>query len=183
MQIINDNVALLSNCEVSRLIDEECAYLALQDENVGNVDKHLRLFQSKLKRYLKPFDDIPDEKVNEFLQRVQPLGLTPAELLTILNIRPKSFCHIFAIVEDTDERLSGDQVDTLLELCKECLLKECEGVESDEGSVEAPVELLTKNENNHVIQPVTMKDAAEDEVEEYTFDNPLNDADAIPVDE
>ena len=45
---INDNVGLLSNCEVSRLLDEEYTYLALQDENVGNVDKHLRLFQSKV---------------------------------------------------------------------------------------------------------------------------------------
>lgn len=33
----------------------------------------------------------------DFLRRAEPYGLTPGELLNILNLRPKCFCHLFAV--------------------------------------------------------------------------------------
>ena len=128
MQLLNSNVALISNCEVSRLLAEEAQYLDQQDEVFGNVDKSLRAFQSKVSHYLQPFEKLPDSAVQAFLQSVPSYGLTAAELLNILNIRPKSYCHLCTIVEESEERLSGKKLDSLLHLCQKHLTLEGEAV-------------------------------------------------------
>eukprot|EP00668_Euglena_longa_P029424 GGOE01036772.1.p2 GENE.GGOE01036772.1~~GGOE01036772.1.p2 ORF type:complete len:186 (-),score=57.63 GGOE01036772.1:165-722(-) len=129
MQVLNDNVALLSNLEVGDLLREEAE--AVRREV---ADKRVLQFQSKLRGYLGAAGQLPEEKALEFLRRAEPYGLTPGELLNILNLRPKCFCHLFAIVEAPDERLSSDQIAKLLDLCQDCFNLEDTAVAASQGA-------------------------------------------------
>ena len=65
------------------------------------------------------------EKIEKFIQFVEPVGLTMAETLMLINLRPrgkKKRAIVKAIVESCQERMNADEVDDLLTLVRQTLL-------------------------------------------------------------
>ena len=61
------------------------------------------------------------ESVREFIERVRPIELTPAEVLQVINLKPRERVVVHAVVESCGERLTEDEVDDLLDLVEQYL--------------------------------------------------------------
>ena len=75
---------------------------------------------------LRYFDNSPcvvqnPKVIFDFVKRIAPFGLTKPEKLTILNTRPTQPIDIQAIVEESEERLTEDQVSEILDIIEECI--------------------------------------------------------------
>nr|CAD7393470.1 unnamed protein product [Timema cristinae] len=62
------------------------------------------------------------EMIHKFLKALEPYKLTKAEKLLLLNNPPKTPLEIQLIVEESEERLSDEQVEELLQLVHSCEL-------------------------------------------------------------
>lgn len=56
------------------------------------------------------------ESITDFLREVSKYKLTKNEILMIVNDPPSTALHIQLLVEDSEERLTEDQVSQILEL-------------------------------------------------------------------
>ena len=139
-------VGLLSNFEVFEYLKE------IKDSgNVtgGHGSNHDRLYQLSSNthmptliyetlRYFKihnsPCIVQSADIVNKFVGKLKDFNLTKAEKLTILNLRPTQPVDIQAIVEESEERLTEDQVAQILQFVEECLPEvesESSGIRTD----------------------------------------------------
>lgn len=62
------------------------------------------------------------ENIVAFMQAVKPFNLTKNECLMIVNDPPTSALHIQLQVEDSEERLTEDQVNAVLEIVRKWLM-------------------------------------------------------------
>ena len=140
MEIVNKNVAFLSNCEVYTLLKQTKEELAqkltkkklekqhlntadqIQTANLNiNVDKHLPTIVYESLRYLErtPCIHQSPEIVNDFLrkckQRESEFKLTKIEQLAIINHRPQTAVELQVLIEDAEERFTVEQIDNLLD--------------------------------------------------------------------
>ena len=140
MEIINQNVAFLSNCEVYTLLkqtkEEQTQKLTkkkLQNQNLNtadqiqtanlniNIDKHLPTIVYESLRYLErtPCIHQSPEIINEFLrkykERENEFKLTKIEKLQIINHRPQTAVELQVLIEDAEERFTVEQIDDLLD--------------------------------------------------------------------
>merc|ERR1712189_41566 len=100
MEVINENVAMLSNAEVFQLLEKE----KLIEHNCTNVAT------------------IAYETIRELLTALQPYDFTKAEKLQLLNLRPTSIVEMQLIVEELDERLkTEEELQKLIDLIEEKL--------------------------------------------------------------
>lgn len=70
---------------------------------------------------VKYLENIPSskqspEKIGNFLKAVESFKLTKCEKLTLLNLCPKTALEIQLIVEDSEDRLSEEEVVSLLQV-------------------------------------------------------------------
>ncbi|XP_076653775.1 CGRP receptor component [Halictus rubicundus] len=70
------------------------------------------------------------EKIKDFLKAVESFKLTKCEKLTLLNMCPKKPVEIQLIVEDSEDRLSDEEIESLLQVITNFLGEE-EQVEED----------------------------------------------------
>lgn len=70
------------------------------------------------------------ERIKDFLKAVESYKLTKCEKLTLLNVCPKTPLEIQLIVEDSEDRLSDEEVESLLQVIANYLGEE-EQVEKD----------------------------------------------------
>ena len=61
------------------------------------------------------------ERVQAFIDAVDAVELTRAEVVQLINLKPRERVVVHAIVESCAKRLSDDEVDDLLHLCEEYL--------------------------------------------------------------
>lgn len=141
MEIVNKNVAFLSNCEVYTLLKQTKEELAhklskkklekqhlntadqIQTANLSsiNVDKHLPTIVYESLRYLErtPCIHQSPEIVNDFLRKCQEreseFKLTKIEKLAIINHRPQTAVELQVLIEDAEERFTVDQIDQLVD--------------------------------------------------------------------
>lgn len=128
-------VGLLSNYEVFAYIKE------LKDTGViggahGHGSNHDRIHQLSTSthmptliyetlRYFKtqnsPCTVQSPDIVKNFVGKLKEFNLTKAEKLTILNLRPTQPVEIQAIVEESEERLTEEQVSRIIQLVEEYL--------------------------------------------------------------
>ncbi|XP_031844283.1 CGRP receptor component [Nomia melanderi] len=127
MEVLKECAAYLSNYEVLDIL-----------QNI-KANKKQKMKQNQLAtityqtiRYLEetPCKKQSSEKIRDFLKAVESFKLTKCEKLTLLNVCPKTPLEIQLIVEDSEERLSDEEVESLLQAVTNYLGEE-EQVEKD----------------------------------------------------
>ena len=119
MDVVNDNIALLSNFEVFSVLREmylhRCQDSALQQ---------LATVSYETLRYLEmtPCQKQTPESLAAFAQAIASFSLTKAERLQLLNHRPTSAVILSLLVEEIDERLTTDeQIEELINVVQSTL--------------------------------------------------------------
>jgi hypothetical protein len=59
--------------------------------------------------------------VAKFIEAIEPIALMPAEVLQVINIKPRSAAVVHAVVERCASRLSADEVEDLIALVEQFL--------------------------------------------------------------
>lgn len=116
MDVINDNVALLSNYEVFSVLRE--MYLHRRPD-AGL--QQLATVSYETLRYLEmtPCRKQSPDSLAAFARAVASFSLTKAERLQLLNHRPTSAVILSLLVEEIDERLTTDeQIEELIDAVK-----------------------------------------------------------------
>jgi len=119
MDVINDNVALLSNFEVFSVLRE--MYLHRRQDSAL---QQLATVSYETLRYLEmtPCRKQTPESLAAFAQAIASFSLTKAERLQLLNHRPTSAVILSLLVEEIDERLTTDeQIEELINVVESTL--------------------------------------------------------------
>jgi len=135
MDVINDNVALLSNYEVFSVLRE--MYLHRRPD-AGL--QQLATVSYETLRYLEmmPCQKQSPEALGAFSRAIASFSLTKAERLQLLNHRPTSAVILSLLVEEIDERLTTDeQIEELIDAIKSTLPGDDEVALTDEQTVAA----------------------------------------------
>lgn len=140
MEVVNENVALLSNLEVLTLLRDIQAGQGGQ-QKPGKHQQSLATIVYETVKYLEetPCAHQAPSHVANFMDAVKPFNLTKAEKLQLLNSRPTCQVEIYLMVEEADERLN---VEDLMKTVEQQLpglenAQEDEEVEAEEEEEEA----------------------------------------------
>lgn len=118
MEVLKECSAYLSNYEVLDIL-----------QNI-KANKKQKMKQNQLAtityqtiRYLEenPCKSQSPEKIKNFLKAVESFKLTKCEKLTLLNLCPKTPLEIQLIVEDSEDRLTEEEVISLLQVITDYL--------------------------------------------------------------
>lgn len=71
-----------------------------------------------------PCKDQTEENIREFIGKIKKFNITKSEALNMVNEPPTAPLHIQLIVEDSEERLTDDQVEEIITLSKKYLILE-----------------------------------------------------------
>ncbi|XP_034943495.1 DNA-directed RNA polymerase III subunit RPC9 [Chelonus insularis] len=111
MELLNENVAYLSNYEVLDILK------GIKGNKKQKTRNQLATITYQTVRYLEDScckTQTPD-KIKEFLKALEPFKLTKNEKLALLNLRPKTALEIQLIVEDSEDRLNEKEIEWLLQ--------------------------------------------------------------------
>jgi len=117
MEVIDSTSANLSNYEVLQLLQN------LKDNDNRKQFGSLATIKYKTVKYLEssPCSPQSDEVIATFLKAVHKFNLTKAEKLVLLNLRPTTEVEIQLIVTESEERLTEEQIQELLQVIVETL--------------------------------------------------------------
>ena len=112
------NAALLSNYEVLSILSD-----VNNKDNKKDLEPNARTIVYETSQYLNQFvaSKQSAQVISDFVKSVRSFGLTEAETLQLLNLHPTSAVEIQLIVEESEERLTEEQVDALLEIIEKTL--------------------------------------------------------------
>ncbi len=120
--MVDENAAKLSNFEVFQLLrDIESGTNGQKKPN--KAQQNLATISYSTLKYLEktPCAHQSEEVLAAFMKAVQPFKLTKAEKLLLLNHRPLTAVEIQLMVEESEERLTEDDIDKLLTIVLETL--------------------------------------------------------------
>ncbi|XP_062612511.1 DNA-directed RNA polymerase III subunit RPC9-like [Saccostrea cucullata] len=136
MEVVRENSAMLSNFEVYSLLTD---IQAGRGQNKPNKQQQqLATITYETIKYLetKPCKNQTQENITEFMKELEPYSLTRAEKLQILNLCPTTAVEIQLIVEESEERLTEEQIYGLLEIIAKYNPTEGEQEEDTSGEIE-----------------------------------------------
>ncbi|XP_066595912.1 DNA-directed RNA polymerase III subunit RPC9 [Prorops nasuta] len=127
MEVLKDCSAYLSNYEVLDILQN-----IKSNKKQKMTQNQLATITYQTVRYLEdtPCKIQSPEKIKDFLQAIEPFKLTKCEKLTLLNICPKTALEIQLIVEDSEDRLTEEEVESLLHIITNHLEKEPQETET-----------------------------------------------------
>ncbi|XP_075557875.1 RNA polymerase III subunit I [Dermacentor variabilis] len=153
MKIIKENSAFLSNFEVLKLLkdlqSDKKASVSGAGKAAARTVPNLATVSYETITYLEETACVrqTDQHIEDFLRQITalPFKLTKIEKLQLINHRPTSPVEIQLLIEESEERLSEEDVATILELVERTLppIKDeepekavQEGEEGDEESMQ-----------------------------------------------
>ena len=119
MEVKSENAAMLGNYEVMSLLRD----LQKRQNKPNKMQSNLATISYEITQYLENtacFKQSP-EIITGFMKGLEPFKLTKAEKLQMLNLRPRTAVEIQLIVEESEERLTEDQIYQLLKVVSEHL--------------------------------------------------------------
>ncbi|ELT88775.1 hypothetical protein CAPTEDRAFT_229172 [Capitella teleta] len=140
MEVVQENAAMLSNYEVLSLLKDN-----KQSQTKGKRQQNTNV-ATILYSTLKYLEKTPcaavqsPEKLADFMQAVDGFNLTKAEKLQLLNLRPATAVEIQLLIEESEERLSEEQIEQLLATVAEHLGSE--EVTEEEGPHQSEMKAL-----------------------------------------
>ncbi|XP_037125830.1 DNA-directed RNA polymerase III subunit RPC9 [Syngnathus acus] len=119
MEVKNANAAMLSNYEVFQLLTD-----LKQEKKDSGKSKHsagqqnLNTIMYETLKYLSktPCSRQRPEMLEAFLSTMMRHKLTKAEKLQLLNHRPQTAVEMQLMVEESEERLSEEQIEELIQI-------------------------------------------------------------------
>ena len=117
MEVVDECSSMLSNHEVFSLLEDIKSGKNGQKPPNKFLNQLATITYSTLK-YLEgtPCKAQSAETIHNFLKALVPFNLTKSEKLQLLNQRPTSAVEIQLIIEESEERLTEEQIDELLEI-------------------------------------------------------------------
>lgn len=113
------NVGLLTNFEVFKLLEERGAGNA----ELAGSSTGASVSECKVYEYLKqtPASTQSLESVSAFIEESSVFPITRAERLQAINLRPISAVEVHLVVEDCEERLTAENIESLIEIVEKTL--------------------------------------------------------------
>ncbi|XP_076066695.1 RNA polymerase III subunit I isoform X1 [Oratosquilla oratoria] len=123
MEVINSKSAVLSNFEVYSLLQDLSQRDSKGPRSLTKTQMHLANIAFDTLKYLEKTAcrSQNPEVIHAFLNALKDYKLTKAEKLQLLNLRPTTPVHMQLIIEDSEERLSEEQVEELLDIVQRYL--------------------------------------------------------------
>jgi DNA-directed RNA polymerase subunit F len=143
MEVLNANEAVLSNFEVLNFLREERKEQFTQgggkktNKKGGSAVAATVILESMTALEATPAKNQSKEKVQQFMREMKEFNLTQSEKLMILNHCPESAVEIHLFVEESEERLSEEQADQILNIVKTVLKGEEEQEQEQEVTEQA----------------------------------------------
>ncbi|XP_058444100.1 DNA-directed RNA polymerase III subunit RPC9 [Malaya genurostris] len=111
MEIINPNAAILTNFEVMSTLKN------MKSSKKKHGLRNLATITYETVQYLEDTacKEQCSESIVEFLKAMKQFNLTKNECLMMINDPPGSALHIQIMIEDSDERLTDEQVNLIIE--------------------------------------------------------------------
>lgn len=122
MEVIDENAAKLSNYEVYSLLKDIQSGTNGQ-KKPSKHQQHLATVSYSTLKYLEktPCVGQSPEVIENFVKALEPFKLMKAEKLQLLNHRPTSAVEIQLMIEESEERLTDQQIDQLLDIISSSL--------------------------------------------------------------
>ncbi|XP_053702765.1 DNA-directed RNA polymerase III subunit RPC9 [Synchiropus splendidus] len=124
MEVKNANAAMLSNYEVFQLLTDLKEQRKDSGKNKNSAgQQNLNTIMYETLKYLSktPCSRQDPKIVKEFLTAMMPQKFTKAEKLQLMNHRPQTAVEIQLMVEESEERLSEEQIEELIQTVSEIL--------------------------------------------------------------
>lgn len=121
MEVLDKNLALLSNFEVLKVINETLSDFSSSSKYINpNLFDSLSIVQQYLE--ITPCNHHSEIKIEEFLKAIQKYPtILREEKLQILNIHPTKPVDLFILINCCEDRYNDDEVQDILSIVQKTL--------------------------------------------------------------